>query len=138
MPTYLAGDLHLLPFPGSLCYWGAPQYLSLQRELPFAGQIPLLHSIERHEAPHGIRVPQSGWMHERIPTHPGAIRCHGPLRSSTFTRTHRWAKVHRHDDELAMTEHEDKVAHVLFSFTGPGRSGIVWQAHGTQRTGVDA
>ncbi len=29
--AYLAGDLHLLPFPGSLVFWGAPPFLQLRR-----------------------------------------------------------------------------------------------------------
>ncbi len=120
--AYRTGDLHLLPFPGSLCFWGAPPYLGMQRELPFAVQIPLLHSIERHEAPHGIRVPQSGWMHEPHPDLPEPASERGPFRN-TFRRTHRWAKVHRHEDELAVTEHEDKMAHVLFS-TAPDDLGL--------------
>ena len=65
--AYLAGELHLLPFPGSLAFFGAPPYLKLQKELPQAVQIPLLHSLQRHEAPWGIRIPQSGWMHEAPP-----------------------------------------------------------------------
>ncbi|HVA51518.1 MAG TPA: M28 family peptidase [Pirellulales bacterium] len=110
--AYFSGELHLLPFPGSLVFWGAQQYLSLADELPTAVQIPLLHLFQRHEAPGGIRVPQSGWMHEPRPgTQLGE---HGPFRN-TFQRTHRWAKVHRHEDELAVTQQEDKVAHVLFS-----------------------
>jgi hypothetical protein len=111
--AYLSGDVHLLPFPGSLVMWGAENYFSLAHELPLAVQIPLLHLFERHEAPGGIRVPQSGWMHERRPGSPELAE-HGPLRNS-FRRTHRWAKVHRHEDELAVTQQEDKVAHVLFS-----------------------
>ncbi len=125
--AYLAGDLHLLPFPGSLAYWGSPAYRALARELPLAQQIPLLHSIERHEAPHGLRVPQSGWMHEpraegsaaaaeaapeTSPETLGAL--HGPLRN-TFQRTHRWERVHRHEDELTVGAQEDRVARVLFS-----------------------
>ena len=110
--AYLSGELHLLPFPGSLVFWGARQYLELADELPLAAQIPLLHLFSRREAPGGIRVPQSGWMHE---PRPGTqLNEHGPLRN-TFQRTHRWAKVHRHEDELAVTQQEDKVAHVLFS-----------------------
>ena len=62
--AYLAGTLHLLPFPGSLIFWGMGRYRMLQQQLPFAMQIPLLHLFERHEAPQGIRVPQSGWLHE--------------------------------------------------------------------------
>ena len=62
--AYLDGALHLLPFPGSLVFWGVPQYRKL------AGRAALRHadsaapSVERHEGPSGIRVPQSGWLHE--------------------------------------------------------------------------
>ena len=65
--AYLAGELNLLPFPGSLVFFGAPPYLELQRQLPLAGQIPLLHSLFRHEAANSIRIPQSGWLHEARP-----------------------------------------------------------------------
>ena len=112
--AYLAGQLHLLPFPGSLVYWGAPPYLRLAEELPLAAQIPLLHSVERHAAPRGIRVPQSGWLHEPRPGAPAQSALHGPMRN-TYVRTNRWARVHRDDDELAVSAQEDKVAHVLFS-----------------------
>src|SRR5262245_8996490 len=40
---YLEGKLHLLPFPGSLLFWGVPMYVKLQRQLPGAIGIPLLH-----------------------------------------------------------------------------------------------
>lgn len=112
--AYQEEELRLLPFPGSLAFWGAQPYLALERELPLAMQIPLLHSIERHEAPGGIRVPQSGWLHEHRSGAAAPANSHGPLRNS-FQRTHRWARVHRHEDELAVTAEEDKVAHVLFS-----------------------
>ncbi|HTF33650.1 MAG TPA: M28 family peptidase [Myxococcota bacterium] len=112
--AYLKGELHLLPFPGSLAFWGAPPYQTLQRELPFALQIPLLHLVGRHEAPNGLRVPQSGWLHEVTAAHARADANHGPLRDG-FTRTHRWARVQRHQDELALGTREDKMTHVLFS-----------------------
>ncbi len=112
--AYLGGTLHLLPFPGSLVFWGSSAYLRLADELPLATQIPLLHSVERHASPLGIRVPQSGWLHEprsEAETHTGP---QGPLRNR-YRRTHRWARVHRDEDELAVTAAEDRVAHVLFS-----------------------
>ncbi len=115
--AYRQGDLHLLPFPGSMLFWGAAPYVTLSRELPLAIQIPLLHSVERHEAPRGIRVPQSGWMHEPRPNEPTFAGPQGPLRN-TFHRTHRWARIHRHEDELKagqVSDTEDRVAHVLFS-----------------------
>jgi len=120
--AYLAGELHLLPFPGSLVFWGAPPYWTLQRELPFALQIPLLHLVRRHEAPDGLRVPQSGWLHESTPAEPEPDLRYGPLRDR-FTRTHRWARVQRHQDELALSALEDKMTHVLFSAL-PGELGL--------------
>jgi hypothetical protein len=126
--AYLAGELHLLPFPGSLLFWHIPAYLKLRGELPLAVQVPLLHLVARHEAPSGLRVPQSGWLHEPLtpsPSPPGgegegvrggaaASDRHGPVRN-TFKRTHRWARVLRDQDELALMEREDKLLHVLFS-----------------------
>jgi hypothetical protein len=112
--AYLEGSLQLLPFPGSLVFWGAPPYSTLQRELPFAMQIPLLHLVRRHEAPDGLRIPQSGWLHEATPGHPEPDAHHGPVRDR-FARTHRWARVHRHQDEVLLSALEDKMTHVLFS-----------------------
>ena len=100
-----------------------PPYLKLEKELPHAVQIPLLHSLYRHEAPWGIRIPQSGWMHEAPPGGPPPHADFGPIRG-TFRRTHRWARVHRHEDELAtISANEDKLAHVLFS-AAPGDVGL--------------
>jgi hypothetical protein len=118
--AYLGGELALLPFPGSLVFWGARDYAELAGELPFAMQVPLLHAVERSEALHRLRVPQAGWLHEprrgepRSASEPPADSSHGPFRN-TFRRTHRWARIELHEDELAVTGHEDKVAHVLFS-----------------------
>lgn len=111
---YLAGKLHLLPFPGSLLFWGAPPYLRLQRELPLAIQIPLLHQVARRRGVRTIRVSQSGWLHEDRPGHPRPGEHYGPVRN-TFRRTHRWERILRDDDELALLHREDKLLHVLFS-----------------------
>jgi hypothetical protein len=112
--AYLAGEVRLLPFPGSLLFCGPSSYRILQRELPLAMQIPFLHLIARHEGPQGLRVPQSGWMHEPKPDSAEPVDHHGPVRN-TYTRTHRWAKVRRDEDEIALLAREDKLAHVLFS-----------------------
>jgi Peptidase family M28 len=112
--AYLDGKLHLLPFPGSLLFWGSPSYLKLAEELPLAVQIALLHSVERHESPIGIRVPQSGWLHEPKLGQAPPDGSMAPVRN-TFLRTNRWGRVHRYEDELKMTGEEDRVAHVLFS-----------------------
>jgi len=108
--AYLAGDLHLIPFPGSLLFRHAPGYQKLQKQLPHAMEIPLLYSIERNENPHGIRVPQSGWMTE----HEDSGSAHGPFRN-TVKRTNRWTRMHRHEDELEVLKLTQKVAQTLFS-----------------------
>ena len=112
--AYLAGKLHLLPFPGSLVYWGVPGYHQLERELPFALQIPLLLGIARHRMPDGIRVPQSGFLHESTAERPHAPGHAAHIRN-TYKRTHRWDKILRDQDELALLGREDKLLHVLFS-----------------------
>jgi hypothetical protein len=111
---YLAGKLNLLPFPGSLVSWGMPTYLRLQQELPMAMQIALLRWVVRHAAPTGIRVPQSGWLHE---PHPNvkASQIQQELVLNHYARTNRWNRVHRYDDALALNPRLDKVAKVLFS-----------------------
>jgi hypothetical protein len=117
---YLAGDLHLLPFPGSLHFWGNPHFLQLREQLPFALQIPLLHFLERARGIHEIRVPQAGSFQE-----PGSTRPHadhlGPRRE-TYKRTHRWNRVHRYEDDL-VTSREEHLAHVLFG-TSPKDIGL--------------
>lgn len=120
--AYLAGEIHLLPFPGSLIFWGAAPYLRLQRAFPLAMQIPLLHLLARHDGPQGIRVPQAGWLHEARPGKPQPNEHHGPVRN-TYRRTHRWARVHRDENELLLEGREDKLLHVLFS-TAPDDMGL--------------
>lgn len=112
--AYLSGSLHLLPFPGSLVYWGVQPFHRLQQELPMAIQIPLLHEIHRNENWRTIRVPQSGWLREGKNNHSEVAKHHGPIRN-TFKRTNRWSRVLRHADELALIEREDPLTHVLFS-----------------------
>ena len=58
----------------------------------------------------------------RIPTIPSRIPATASLRN-TYRRTHRWARIHRHEDELAVADGEDRVAHVLFS-TAPDDVGL--------------
>jgi hypothetical protein len=112
--AYLKGELHLLPCPGSLVFWGCQTYLKLQVHMPFAIQIPLLQMAARNENPHGLRVPQSGWLHEPRPGQAEIVDFHGPVRN-TFKRSHRWARVLRDEDEIALIQREDKLLHVLFS-----------------------
>ena len=109
--AYIRGELHLLPFPGSLLFFGVPGYVRLHKQLAFATQIPLLHLFGRRHDLHGLRVPQSGWLHEKVkPSADG----HGPFQP-LYVRTHRWQKVERHEDEVAVLQHGDAITRVLFS-----------------------
>jgi hypothetical protein len=115
--AYLAGDLHLLPCPAGLLFWGERHYLQMRAELPLAMQIPLLTTVARHYGAGGLRVPQSGWLHEPRPGRPDAGDHHGPRRE-TYVRTHRTARVRRDEPgEPAVADREDRMAHVLFSTT---------------------
>jgi hypothetical protein len=111
--AYVAGKLHLLPFPGSLVFWGASGFAQLLDQLPFALQIPLLQGVERQSGVRAMRVPQSGWLEEPGERPPPPHHGHGPMLS-TYKRTHRHDRIRRSEDELVSAQ-EDKVAHVLFS-----------------------
>jgi hypothetical protein len=118
--AYLSEQLHLLPCPASLLFWGVPGYQQLQHEFAFAGQIPLQSVLPRREELTGLRVSQSGWLHEPHADEPPPDDPQLALRN-TYLRTHRWAKLHRHEDELSLLTdkkkfaREEKLVHVLFS-----------------------
>jgi hypothetical protein len=112
--AYLGGLLCLLPFPGSLAFWGVPGFRKLQSELPLAIQVPLLMAMARRQATHGFRVPQSGFLHEPTSNKPHA-GSDAHLVKNTYRRTHRWDKILRDQDELALIGKEQKLLHVLFS-----------------------
>ena len=112
---YFSGRLFLLPFPGSLVFWGMQNYNKLKKDLPVAGQIPLLNLVSRNQGIiEGIRVPQSGWFHE---PHPDNIKheINEELITDSFHRTHRWEKLHRYQDELNQAVQKVKIAKALFS-----------------------
>jgi hypothetical protein len=119
---YLSKRLNLLPFPGSLVFWGMPDYLRLKKELHLAGQIPLLNIVARNRGIGGLKVPQSGWLHE---PHIGGLKreMNEELVINTFHRTHRWERIHRHQDELNQVVQKVKIAKVLFS-TDPEAMGL--------------
>jgi hypothetical protein len=111
---YLAGQLILIPFPGSLVFWGMQSYISLQEGMPMAMQLPLQSLVARHGGPDGIRIPQSSRFHEsgsdlKLP------EVQANLLLNTYKRTSRWDRVHRYENELIVSTIEDTVARVLFS-----------------------
>lgn len=110
---YLSSKLSLLPFPGSLVFWGMPTYRKLQKELPMAMQIPLLKLVSRHSGVGGLKVPQSGWLHEPRPGNHNDF--HHDLVNNTYHRTHRWQRVHVHEDELISSPRAASLNKVLFS-----------------------
>jgi hypothetical protein len=111
---YLGGRLALLPFPGSLVFWGVERARLLYRRLPLALQIPLLANVSRHEFPIGIRVPQAGVLHQPTADQPTYASAAGHLRN-TYKRTNRWDKVLRDQDDLALVGKESSLVNVLFS-----------------------
>jgi hypothetical protein len=111
---YVAGDLALIPFPGGLLLWGIPQFIRLQKKLYNAVQVPMLSLIERKEDIHGIRVPQSGWLHQpRVAGEKAEIL--EELIRKTYVRTNRWNRFQRNEDALLKSTEVDPVAETLFS-----------------------
>jgi hypothetical protein len=118
---YLSSKLSLLPFPGSLAFWGMPGYEKLKKELPLAGQIPLLNLVARNRGIGGLKVAQSGWIHE---PHPGTVNIiNEELLHESYHRTHRWQRLHRYQDELNEVAQKIKLVKVLFS-TEPDAMGL--------------
>jgi hypothetical protein len=90
--------------------------------MPLALQIPLLANVNRHESPIGVRVPQAGVLHQPNAERPTFESPSGHLRN-TYKRTHRWQKILRDQDELALIGEESSVVNVLFS-TLPDELGL--------------
>ncbi|MGC1389636.1 MAG: M28 family peptidase [Bacteroidales bacterium] len=120
--NYLKGSLFLIPFPGSLVFWGMPGYLRLRKELPVTAQIPLLNLVARNRGIGGLRVTQSGWIHE---PRPGSkdLKMNENLIKDTYHRTHRWQRIHRYQDELNEIAHKVRLIKALFS-TEPDAMGL--------------
>ncbi|HEX9028796.1 MAG TPA: hypothetical protein VF823_06450, partial [Anaerolineales bacterium] len=119
---YFEGSLALLPFPGSLIFWGMPTYKELAKTLPNAVQIPLLELFKPRGGATGIRIPQSGWFKEpravkdkksHPDINPSDIR--SDLLVETVHRSHRWQRVKRYEDEQLIDPRLVKVAKSLFS-----------------------
>jgi hypothetical protein len=118
---YLSGSLSLLPFPGTLVFWGMPGYEKLKKEFPLAGQIPLLNLMGRNRGIDGLKVAQSGWIHEPRPGNINTVN--EELLHESFQRTHRWQRLHRYQDELNEVAQRIKIVKVLFS-TEPDAMGL--------------
>jgi hypothetical protein len=111
---YLNGKLALLPFPGTLMLWGSQDYIRLQKTQYNAIQMPMLGLVRRNEDIHGIRVPQSGWLHEpKFAGEKADILEHFII--NTYIRTNRWDRVHRNEDALLISKEVDPVVQTLFS-----------------------
>ncbi|MDD4604186.1 MAG: M28 family peptidase [Bacteroidales bacterium] len=113
---YLSGRLFLLPFPGSLLLWGNPAFLRLQKQFHTATQFPMLRLVRRNEGPGGLRVPQSGWLHEPR-TKGEKAEIIEELLLNTYIRTNRWDRVPRHEDSLPASTQIDPVVQTLFDTT---------------------
>jgi len=111
---YLTGQLVIIPFPGSLVFWGMPDYTNMQEELPMAMQLSLQSLAARHGGPEGIRVPQSGWFYESGRDFK-ATQVHQQLLRNSYKRTSRWDRVHRHENEVVLSTIEDNIGRILFS-----------------------
>ncbi len=118
---YLSGKVALLPFPGSLVFWGMPGYEKLSKEFPLARQIPLLNLVARDRGIGGLKVAQSGWIHEPRPGIDHIVN--EDLLKDSFHRTNRWQRLHRYQDELNEAGHKIKIVRVLFS-TEPDAMGL--------------
>lgn len=111
---YLSGTLNLIPFPGSLIFWGMPGYLKLKQTLPVMGQVPLLNLVSRNRGIGTLKVPQTGWFYEHHPYN-DENEINEKLIKNSFQRTHRWDRVHRYQDELNETTGIAGLAKALFS-----------------------
>ncbi len=118
---FLRGALCIVPWPGSLVFFEHLHYRHLAKTLPDALQVPLLHLFPRSESSYGIRIPQSGWLDEHKPGHPGPTGGHRMARSAP--RSHRWQRIERHAPELQDPSFVDHVTTVLFS-THPDDLGL--------------
>jgi hypothetical protein len=119
---YLSGSLSLLPFPGSLVFWGMPGYEHLRKELAVAAQIPLLNLVARNRGIGGLRVTQAGWLHEPHPNGKNLV-INENLVHESYHRTHRWQRIQRYQDELNEVGHKIRLIKALFS-TEPDAMGL--------------
>ncbi|MGZ3514546.1 MAG: hypothetical protein ACXU93_11415, partial [Thermodesulfobacteriota bacterium] len=111
---YLDGKVNLLPFPGSMMLWGIPEYIRLQKQLYNAIQMPMLRLVRRNEGFSGLRVPQSGWVHQpKVPGEKAKIL--EEFIVNNYVRTSRFDRIRRNEDALLKSHEIDPVVQTLFS-----------------------
>jgi hypothetical protein len=110
---YLTGKIVLLPFPGSLVFWGMPSYIKLHSEFRMAMQLPLLRLVARNAAPEGIKVPQSGWFFESGKNYKSSA-VQQKLLLNSYKRTSRWDRARRYENELVLSTIEETIPRSLF------------------------
>ncbi|MFZ2656077.1 MAG: M28 family peptidase, partial [Victivallales bacterium] len=112
---YLGGKINILPFPGSLIFWGSPHFRGLQGKFAWSQQLPLLRLLRRHHPPYGVWVQQSGWLFDSL-TENEKKSIHPELLLDTYKRTHRHNRVNRYDSDIEESTDEDiKTLQCLFS-----------------------
>ena len=106
--------MNLLPFPGSMVLWGIPEYIKLQETLYNAIQMPMLRLVKRDEGFSGLRVPQSGWVHQpKVPGEKAKIL--EEFIVNNYVRTSRFDRIRRNEDALLKSTEIDPVIQTLFS-----------------------
>ncbi len=112
---YLGGKVNVLPFPGSLVFWGSPHFRNRQKEFLWSQQLPLLRLLRRHHPPYGVWVQQSGWLFDSI-TENERKGIHPELLIDTYRRTHRFNRVNRYDTDIEESTDKDiKTLQCIFS-----------------------
>jgi tetratricopeptide (TPR) repeat protein len=91
-----------------------PEYIKLEEILYNAIQFPMLRLVKRDEGFSGIRVPQSGWVHQpKVPGEKAKIL--EEFIVNNYIRTSRFDRFHRHEDALLKSTEIDPVIRTLFS-----------------------
>ena len=112
---YLAGKINVLPFPGSLIFWGSPHFRNLQKKFIWSQKLPLLRLLRRHHPPYGVWVQQSGWLFDSLSENERK-NIHPELILNTYKRTNRYNRVNRYDSDIEENPEKDiKTLECLFS-----------------------
>ena len=112
---YLGGKINVLPFPGSLVFWGSPHFRNRQKKFIWSQQLPLLRILRRHHPPYGVWIQQSGWLFDSLPENEKK-NIHPEILLDTYKRTHRFNRVNRYDTDIEESPDKDvKTLQCIFS-----------------------